>query len=114
MIAPMQALERLWDRPALRWPFTLVAVFVLFAGLRTAYVQTRSTGTHGPVVKGGQPRGIAVYGPRIKLPEKAVHAGKAFIRTAVLRTAITISSRSPPPGPGRILTEKETPQASLC
>ena len=85
MIAPMQALERLWDRPAVRWPMALVAVFVLFAGVRSAYVQTRSTGTHGPVVRGGEPKGIAAYGPRIKLPQKAVDAGKAFIHTAVLR-----------------------------
>ena len=81
----MQALERLWDRPAVRWPFVLVAAVVLFAGIRTAYVQSRSTATHGPVVKGGQPLGIAAYGQPIKLPQKAVDAGKAFIHTAVLR-----------------------------
>ena len=85
MIPPMQALERLWDRPAVRWPFVLVAAFVLFAGIRTAYDQNRSTATHGPVVKGGRPLGIAAYGPKIALPQKAVDAGKAFIHTAVLR-----------------------------
>lgn len=85
MMGSMQALERLWDRPAVRWPFVVLAAFVLFAGIRSAYVQTRSTATHGPVVKGGQLQGIAAYGPKIKLPQKAVDAGKVFIHTAVLR-----------------------------
>lgn len=85
MMASMQALERLWDRPAVRWPFALVAVAVLFAGIRTAYVQTRSTDVHGPVVKGGGPLGMAALGEPIKLPQKAVDAGKVFIHTAVLR-----------------------------
>jgi hypothetical protein len=86
MIRLMQALERLWDRPAVRWPFVLLAAAALFAGIRTAYVQSRSTATHGPIVKGGAPKGIAVYGHPIKLPQKAVDAGKEFIHTAVLRT----------------------------
>jgi hypothetical protein len=81
----MQALERLWDRPALRWPFVLVAVVVLFAGVRLMYVQNESTASHEPIVKGGQPLGIAAYGPKIALPQKAVDAGKVFIHTAVLR-----------------------------
>ena len=34
MIRPMQALERVWDRPAVRWPMAVLAAFVLFAGLR--------------------------------------------------------------------------------
>jgi hypothetical protein len=85
MIRPMQALERLWDRPAVRWPLALAAAFVLFAGIRSAYVQTRSTGTHGPVVPGGEPLGIAAYGDRIKLPQQAVDAGRTFIHTAVIR-----------------------------
>jgi hypothetical protein len=85
MIRPMQALERLWDRPAVRWPLALAAAFVLFAGIRAAYVQTRSTGTHGPVVAGGQPLGIAAYGQPIKLPQKAVTAARTFIHTAVIR-----------------------------
>ena len=85
MMASMQALERLWDRPAVRWPFVLVAAFVLFAGIRMAYVQNKSTTSHEPVVKGGQPLGIAAYGPKIALPQKAVSAGRDFIHTAVLR-----------------------------
>jgi hypothetical protein len=85
MMGSMQALERLWDRPAVRWPFVLVAALVLFAGIRTAYVQNRSTASHEPVVKGGQPLGIAAYGPKIALPQKAVAAGRDFIHTAVLR-----------------------------
>jgi hypothetical protein len=85
MIRPMQALERLWDRPAVRWPLALAAAFVLFAGIRTAYVQTQSTGAHGPVVPGGQPLGIAAYGDPIKLPQKAVDAARTFIHTAVVR-----------------------------
>jgi len=85
MIGLMQALERLWERPAVRWPFVLVAAFVLFAGIRTAYLQNRSTASHEPVVKGGQPLGIAAYGAKIALPQKAVDAGRDFIHTAVLR-----------------------------
>ena len=85
MMGSMQALERLWDRPAVRWPLMLAAAFILFAGIRTTYLQNRSTASHEPVVKGGQPLGIAAYGPKIKLPQKAVTAGRDFIHTAVLR-----------------------------
>jgi hypothetical protein len=80
----MQALERVWDRPAVRWPLAFAAVLILFAGMRTWYVQTR-TETHGPVVPGGQPQGLATLGHPIKLPQKAVDAGRTFIHTAVLR-----------------------------
>jgi hypothetical protein len=88
MMGSMQALERLWDRPAVRWPFVLVAAFVLFAGIRTVYVQNQSNATHGPVVKGGQPVGIAKYGDRIKLPSQAVAAARTFIHTAVVRRGL--------------------------
>jgi hypothetical protein len=84
MMGPMQALERLWDRPAVRWPLALAAAFVLFAGIRTLYVQNQST-THGAVVPGGGKVGLAAYGHPIKLPQKAVDAAKTFIHTAVIR-----------------------------
>jgi hypothetical protein len=84
MMAPMQALERLWDRPAVRWPLALAAAFVLFAGIRTWYVQNQST-THGTVVPGGGKVGLAAYGHPITLPQKAVDAARTFIHTAVIR-----------------------------
>ena len=87
-MSSMQALERLWDRPAVRWPFALVAVFVLFAGIRTAYVETRSQSPAGPIVRGGQPVGIAKYGHPIKLPSQAVDAARTFIHTAVVRRGL--------------------------
>jgi hypothetical protein len=93
MIRPMQALERLWDRPAVRWPFALLAAFVLFAGLRSWYVHTQSHTPSGPVVAGGQPLGIAAYGQRIKLPQKAVAAARTFIHTAVLRKNLDLAWR---------------------
>ena len=42
MMGSMQALERLWDRPAVRWPLALAAVLVLFAGIRMA-IRRRTT-----------------------------------------------------------------------
>src|SRR4249919_115883 len=92
MIRPMQALERLWDRPAVRWPLALVAVIVLFAGIRTLYVQNQHQ-THGPVVPGGQPQGLATLGHPIKLPQKAVDAGRTFIHTAVIRKNLDLGWR---------------------
>ena len=79
----MQALERLWDRPAVRWPLALVAVLVLFAGIRMAYVQNHHA-AHVTIVPGGAKAG-ATYGHPIKLPQKAVDAARTFIHTAVLR-----------------------------
>jgi hypothetical protein len=84
MIRPMQALERLWDRPAVRWPLALAAAFVLFAGVRTWYVQNQHD-THGAVVAGGGPLGVAALGQPIKLPKQAVDAARTFIHTAVIR-----------------------------
>ena len=84
MIPPMQALERLWDRPAVRWPLALVAVVVLFAGIRALYVQNQHQ-THAAVVPGGGSTGLAAYGHPIKLPKQAVAAARTFIHTAVVR-----------------------------
>jgi hypothetical protein len=84
MIPPMQALERLWDRPAVRWPLALLAVVILFAGVRALYVQNQHQ-THVNVVPGGGQTGLAVYGHPIKLPQKAVDAARTFIHTAVVR-----------------------------
>jgi hypothetical protein len=84
MIARMQALERLWGSPAIRWPAAVVAAIVLFAGIRAYYVSTREASPAGPVVA-GQPSGFAVYGHPIKLPHAAVAAARTFIHTAVER-----------------------------
>lgn len=85
MMGRMQALERLWDSPAFRWPVAVVAAFVLFAGIRTYYVSTQDTAPQGQVVAGGQPTGLAVFGHPIKLPQAAVTAARTFIHTAVER-----------------------------
>jgi hypothetical protein len=84
MIPPMQALERLWDRPAVRWPLALAAAVVLFAGIRTLYVQNQHQ-AHVAVVPGGAPLGLATLGHPIKLPQQAVAAARTFIHTAVIR-----------------------------
>lgn len=81
---PMQALERLWDRPAVRWPLAFLAVVVLFAGVRTLYVQNQHQ-THAAVVPGGGKTGLAAYGQPINLPKEAVAAARTFIHTAVVR-----------------------------
>ncbi len=78
----MQALERLWDRPAVRWPLALAAVLVLFAGIRMAYVQNHHA-AHVTIVPGGGKLGLATFGHPIKLPQKAVDAARTFIHTAV-------------------------------
>ena len=78
----MQALERLWDRPAVRWPLALAAVLVLFAGIRMVYVQNHHT-AHVTIVPGGGKLGLATFGHPIKLPQKAVDAARTFIHTAV-------------------------------
>ena len=80
----MQALERLWDRPAVRWPLALAAVLVLFAGIRMAYVQNHHA-AHVTIVPGGGKLGLATFGHPIKLPQKAVDAARTFIHTAVIR-----------------------------
>jgi hypothetical protein len=107
MIRPMQALERLWDRPVVRWPLALVAAGVLFAGVRTWYVHTRSTVVHGPVVAGGQPQGLATLGHPIKLPQKAVDAGRTFIHTAVIREHLETGWRVSTPNVHGGLTHAE-------
>jgi len=84
----MQALERVWDRPAVRWPMAVLAAFVLFAGLRVWYTHHNTSAAHGPVVPGGQPLGIAKYGHPIKLPHEAVAAARTFIHTAVQRQSL--------------------------
>ena len=84
MMGSMQALERLWDRPAVRWPLALAAAAVLFAGVRTLYVQNQHT-THVQIVPGGGKIGLATFGHPIKLPQKAVDAARTFIHTAVVR-----------------------------
>jgi hypothetical protein len=84
MIRPMQALERLWDRPAVRWPLALAAAAVLFAGIRMVYVQNQHD-AHVAVVPGGGPLGLATFGHPIKLPKQAVAAARTFIHTAVVR-----------------------------
>jgi hypothetical protein len=80
----MQALERLWDRPAVRWPLALAAAAVLFAGVRALYVQNQHT-THVQIVPGGGNTGLAAYGHPIKLPKQAVAAARTFIHTSVIR-----------------------------
>ena len=79
----MQALERLWDRPAVRWPLALVAVVVLFAGVRAVYVQNQhqTTPPSSPAAA-ARPRRL---GHPIKLPQQAVAAARTFIHTAVVR-----------------------------
>jgi len=84
MMGSMQALERLWDRPAVRWPIALAAVLVLLAGIRMAYVQNHHA-AHVTIVPGGGKLGLATFGHPIKLPQKAVDAARTFIHTAVIR-----------------------------
>ena len=57
----MQALERLWDRPAVRWPLALAAVLVLVAGIRMAYAQNHHA-AHVTIVPGGGKLGLATFG----------------------------------------------------
>ena len=67
----MQALERLWDRPAVRWPLALAAVLVLFAGIRTVYEQNHHT-AHVTIVPGGGEGGRCDVRP----PDQAAAEGR--------------------------------------
>ena len=81
MMGAMQALERLWDRPAVRWPLVLVAVLVLFAGIRMVYVQNHHA---AHVTDRARRRSRSASRPtatQIKLPQKAVDAARTSSST---------------------------------
>ena len=89
-LSRVERVGQLWDRSLIRAVFTTVSVIVLIAGL-VVFISSRN-GAKVATVPGSAlaPTKSAeqLYGPKIKMPESALHTAQRFIQTAVLRNDV--------------------------